>query len=633
MPTLDLDLKKILENFDRRLHTVEQVATSPAVMGTPDTEIGDDGFVIGTVPFNIEPPDVVTDVFIEVGTYFDAIFADVEWILPETSEYAVTYELILFDESNPALPEVVTIIQTPGTNYRFDNLKPDWDYSVQIIAISRTGIRGDATARVPFSTGKDLSVPPAVSNVQLARGATSVVVKFDPLTVNQAPDVANAKGVYRVELSTNAFFTNVISALLTTSTIIAFPDIIAEGTYHARVAAIDSSGNQGPWAVSTPYVAGGIVDSMIVAGLSAAKITVGTMDGDRIAVNTLSAQTLESSSITSQTITLSSSGILRAGNTSYGVYFTAQGIRAYKNGVQTFVLDVATGDATFKGLVDAANITASAFNWGSGVLDSMGMRIYAALDSSTSLGSLTSAKSVSFIKGVANYDLCWSMWAPNYGTLRIDRVNRGLAGTGTLSDMAIGCRVLTLCHDSNGTSVASIVWRSPSSDSTFTIYGSMYATYKPFIIDHPSDPENKFLQHAALEGPEDGVFYRGKATTQDGKVTVELPDYFDDLIVDYAPPTVQITPIYSGGIPAVLETTEVVDGKFTVYEVSGANGARSFFWQVNAAREGVRGGEYEAVIDKQDLQAADEWITAIQNAEDDVPVESPPLTTIGRPTL
>ena len=33
---------------------------------------------------------------------------------------------------------------------------------------------------------------------------------------------------------------------------------------------------------------------------------------------------------------------------------------------------------------------------------------------------------------------------------------------------------------------------------------------KTFVIDHPDD-ENKYLVHVCLEGPEAGVYYRGKA--------------------------------------------------------------------------------------------------------------------------
>jgi hypothetical protein len=54
------------------------------------------------------------------------------------------------------------------------------------------------------------------------------------------------------------------------------------------------------------------------------------------------------------------------------------------------------------------------------------------------------------------------------------------------------------------------------------------STAKNFIIDHPT-ASDKYLVHAAIEGPENRVFYRGKVTLQHGQAFVALPDYFEGL--------------------------------------------------------------------------------------------------------
>lgn len=51
---------------------------------------------------------------------------------------------------------------------------------------------------------------------------------------------------------------------------------------------------------------------------------------------------------------------------------------------------------------------------------------------------------------------------------------------------------------------------------------------KTFIIDHPT-ASDRYLVHAAIEGPENRVFYRGKVTLQHGQAFVALPDYFEGL--------------------------------------------------------------------------------------------------------
>jgi len=53
---------------------------------------------------------------------------------------------------------------------------------------------------------------------------------------------------------------------------------------------------------------------------------------------------------------------------------------------------------------------------------------------------------------------------------------------------------------------------------------------KNFKIDHPLDPENKFLLHTCIESNERKTIYSGSITTnEDGLATVQLPDYFEAL--------------------------------------------------------------------------------------------------------
>jgi hypothetical protein len=69
------------------------------------------------------------------------------------------------------------------------------------------------------------------------------------------------------------------------------------------------------------------------------------------------------------------------------------------------------------------------------------------------------------------------------------------------------------------------------------ITGQLSATTKSFLIDHPTKPGKK-LRHGSLEGPENGVYIRGKGK----KAVIELPEYWTEL-VDEDSITVQLTPI------------------------------------------------------------------------------------------
>jgi hypothetical protein len=70
------------------------------------------------------------------------------------------------------------------------------------------------------------------------------------------------------------------------------------------------------------------------------------------------------------------------------------------------------------------------------------------------------------------------------------------------------------------------------------VNGSFAATTKSFVIPHPTK-EGKQLRYGSLEGPENGVYIRGKLKDSD---TIELPDYWTKL-VDPDSITVQVTPI------------------------------------------------------------------------------------------
>jgi len=67
------------------------------------------------------------------------------------------------------------------------------------------------------------------------------------------------------------------------------------------------------------------------------------------------------------------------------------------------------------------------------------------------------------------------------------------------------------------------------------------ATVKNFVIDHPSEEKAGYkLRHSSLEGPEIGVYFRGKSTEN----IIDLPDYWKDL-VDEDSITVNLTPFGS----------------------------------------------------------------------------------------
>ncbi|SOE23895.1 hypothetical protein SAMN06298216_4269 [Spirosomataceae bacterium TFI 002] len=93
-----------------------------------------------------------------------------------------------------------------------------------------------------------------------------------------------------------------------------------------------------------------------------------------------------------------------------------------------------------------------------------------------------------------------------------------------------------------------------------TITGSVAKGSGTFKIDHPLDPQNKYLYHSFVESPDMMNVYNGNATTDDnGNVTVTLPEYFEALNMDYR---YQLTPI--GQFAQAIISEKVLHNQFKI---------------------------------------------------------------------
>ena len=79
------------------------------------------------------------------------------------------------------------------------------------------------------------------------------------------------------------------------------------------------------------------------------------------------------------------------------------------------------------------------------------------------------------------------------------------------------------------------------------VEGSFAAKTKSFVIKHPTK-EGMKLRYGSLEGPENGVYVRGRTI----KHTITLPDYWVGL-VDEDTITVNLTPIGKSRIPSIAK--------------------------------------------------------------------------------
>jgi len=89
------------------------------------------------------------------------------------------------------------------------------------------------------------------------------------------------------------------------------------------------------------------------------------------------------------------------------------------------------------------------------------------------------------------------------------------------------------------------------STGALTVNGTISATSKSFLIPHPTKPNMK-LRYGSLEGPENGVYIRGRIS---GENFIEYPEYWSAL-VDIDSITVQLTPIGETVMPRVAGVLE-----------------------------------------------------------------------------
>lgn len=97
-------------------------------------------------------------------------------------------------------------------------------------------------------------------------------------------------------------------------------------------------------------------------------------------------------------------------------------------------------------------------------------------------------------------------------------------------------------------------------DGVVHVRGNLIKSSGGFQIDHPLDPENKYLSHSFVESPDMLNVYCGNIETDDqGDADVSLPDYFAELNEEF---TYQLTVIGRSAHAVVAE--EIRDNRFTV---------------------------------------------------------------------
>lgn len=124
------------------------------------------------------------------------------------------------------------------------------------------------------------------------------------------------------------------------------------------------------------------------------------------------------------------------------------------------------------------------------------------------------------------------------------------------------------------------------------VTGSLQKGSGSFIIDHPLDPENKYLYHSFVESPDMMNIYNGNIVLDaKGEAWVELPAWFEALNRDFR---YQLTAI-GAPMPNLYVATPVTNNRF---QIAGGQPGAQVSWQVTGIRQDAYANLYRIPVEE-----------------------------------
>ncbi|HSR31859.1 MAG TPA: hypothetical protein VLY63_14945 [Anaerolineae bacterium] len=196
---------------------------------------------------------------------------------------------------------------------------------------------------------------------------------------------------------------------------------------------------------------------------------------------------------------------------------------------------------------------------------------------SNGVGVLGETNSTGITAGVAAY-----AWASTGDTYGLYASSSSSSGTGVYGSGAIGVAGVT--ETDGGIGVYGYDLSTTDGLAGFfagdvQIDGNLFKSSGAFKIDHPQDPESKYLYHSFVESPDMMNVYNGNVVLDaSGAAWVELPDYFEALNRDFR---YQLTPIGTA-MPSLYIAEEVSGNRF---KIAGGQPRGKVSWQVTGIRQ------------------------------------------------
>ena len=288
-------------------------------------------------------------------------------------------------------------------------------------------------------------------------------------------------------------------------------------------------------------------------------------------------------------------GVANSGNNNYGFQSQVGGGGNFNLGYAAFMGDSEANNINAGTYIDIDGSNPNAEYYGAriftrGNTENFNMGIYAeafegdnasfnaGVDGSTRTTGAFNVGVGGYATGAATADASRSNYGA-YGYARAAHNNYGLYGTATFADAGVENNYGVYAEAANapGENYAGYFVGDVIIDGDVEILGDLSKASGTFKIDHPLDPQNKYLVHSFVESPEMMNVYNGNITTDEaGYATVVMPDYFEVANKDFR---YQLTVI--GTFAQAIVAEEIEGNKFKI-QTNEPNVKVS--WQVTGVR-------------------------------------------------
>jgi hypothetical protein len=171
-------------------------------------------------------------------------------------------------------------------------------------------------------------------------------------------------------------------------------------------------------------------------------------------------------------------------------------------------------------------------------------------------------------------------------------INRATTGSGAGVEGVSASPAGAGIHGGNsGGGLAGLFNGNVSVSGSLYVAGTITKGSGSFMIDHPLDPENKYLFHSFVESPDMKNIYDGVAVLgDDGGATIELPDWFEALNRDFR---YQLTCL--GAFAPMYVADEIQANHF---RIAGGRVGMKISWQVTGIPKDAYANAHRILVEE-----------------------------------